>query len=518
MSLSAERAAQVVQPDGRVELADMATIEGSRYHNDELAPVPIERRRWNTYNYCALWVGMAHNIPSYLLASGLIALGMDWLQALLTITLGNILVLIPMLLNSHAGTKYGIPFPVFARAFYGVRGANIPALLRAFIACGWFGIQTWIGGSGIHVIAGKIFGDWWTGAALIGGKPWTLWASFALFWVIQMAIIWRGMETLRRFENWAAPFVIVVAIVLLIWILSEAGGLGPILSQPSQLGWGANFWAVFFPSLMGMIAFWSTLSLNMPDFTRFGAGQRQQMIGQTLGLPTTMSFFAILSILITSGTAVIYGAPIWDPIQLANQFNNALVVALALFTVLVATVSVNVAANVVSPSYDFSNVWPKLISFRTGGLITGVIGILIMPWRLLENQDVYIFAWLQTYGGLLGAVAGVLIAGYWVAGRTRLDLVDLYREDGRYWFTAGFNWRALVATALGMLLAVGGAHSAPGAGPFPQDGLIPLLKPLYAYSWAIGLAVSFLTFLALSWPTPRREPVGRPQPAPATTS
>jgi nucleobase:cation symporter-1, NCS1 family len=241
MTSSAVHTGQTVHPDGRVELTDTSPIEDSPYTNPELAPVPVEKRRWTTYNYWALWVGMAHNVPSYLLASGLILLGMDWLQAFLTITLANLLVLIPMLLNSHAGTKYGIPFPVFARALYGIRGANIPALLRAFIACGWFGIQTWIGGSGIFVIASKLFGGWWTDAALIGGKPWTLWASFALFWVIQMWIIWHGMETVRRFENWAAPFVIVVVIALLIWVLVKAGGPGPILSQPSKLGWGDAF-------------------------------------------------------------------------------------------------------------------------------------------------------------------------------------------------------------------------------------------------------------------------------------
>ena len=502
--------------DGRVELTDHTAVADSPYYNPELAPVPMAKRTWSTYNYCALWVGMAHNLPSYGLAAGLIALGMNWAQALITITLANLLVLIPMLLNSHAGTKYGIPFPVFARAFYGMRGANVPALLRAFIACGWFGIQTWIGGLGVYVIASKIFGDWWGNASIVAGKPWTLWASFALFWVVQLAIIWRGMDTLRRFENWAAPFVIVVAVILLIWILSKAGGLGPILSQPSKLGWGSEFWKLFFPSLMAMIAFWSTLSLNMPDFTRFGAGQRQQMLGQALGLPTTMSFFAILSILITSGTVVIYGAAVWDPIVLANKFDNTLVVALALFTVLIATISVNIAANVVSPSYDFSNAAPKLISRRGGAMLTGVVGVLIVPWYLYENPSLYIFTWLQTYGGLLGAIAGVLIGGYWVLARTKLDLVDLFRENGRYWFTAGFNWRALVATAIGMVLAVGGAYTKAGtSGPFPADGLIPFLKPLYDYSWAIGLVASLLTFVVLSRPAQRREPVATAEPATA---
>ncbi|MFC5290263.1 NCS1 family nucleobase:cation symporter-1 [Actinokineospora guangxiensis] len=491
-------------PDGRVELVDPAAVADSPYSNPELAPVPIAERKWTTYNFTALWVGMAHNIPSYTLAAGLIALGMDWVQAFLTITLGNLLVLIPMLLNSHAGTKYGIPFPVFARAFYGIRGANVPALLRAFIACGWFGIQTWIGGAGVHVIASKLLGGWWENAALVAGKPWTLWASFLLFWAIEMWIIWRGMDTLRRFENWAAPFVIVVAVVLLVWVLVEAGGFGPILSQPSTLGWGAEFWAIFFPSLMAMVAFWSTLSLNMPDFTRFGAGQKQQVLGQTLGLPTTMSFFAILSIIITSGTVVIYGVPIWDPIELASRFDNAFVVALGLFTVLVATLSVNVAANVVSPSYDFSNLAPRTITRRGGAVITGVLGIVIMPWYLYESPEIYIFTWLQTYGGLLGAVAGVLIGGYWLLHRTQLDLPALYLREGRYWFTGGYSVPALVATAVGMVLAVGGAYSRPGQGPFPEDGLIPFLKPLYDYSWAVGLAAALLVFLALTWSSANR--------------
>jgi NCS1 family nucleobase:cation symporter-1 len=520
MTTTSPHPAQVVQPDGRVELADYADIEGSPYTNEDLAPVPVHRRSWTTYNYAALWIGMAHNIPSYLLASGLIALGMDWVQALLTITLGNVLVLLPMLLNSHAGTKYGIPFPVFARAFFGIRGANVAALLRAFIACGWFGIQTWIGGQAIDAMTGKLVGERWSGAGELFGKPWTLWLSFMVFWMVQMVIIWRGMDTLRRFENWAAPFVIVVAVALLVWIMVKAGGLGPILHQPSQLGWGTAFWKLFAPSLMGMVAFWSTLSLNMPDFTRFSAGQRQQVLGQTLGLPTTMSFFAILSVLITSGTAVVYGVPIWDPIALATRFDSRVVVAVGLFTIVVATIAVNLAANVVSPSYDFSNLAPRLVTFQVGGLITGVLGIVIRPWRLLDSPSWYIFAWLGFYGGLLGAIAGVLIAGYWLICRTRLALPDLYLRGGRYWFTGGFNWRGLVAVGVGAVLAVGGAYSgldSAGAktGPFPADGLIPLLKPLYDYSWAVGLVAGFVMFVVLSRPAPRREPAG--QLAPATS-
>ncbi len=503
---------EVHLPDGRVTLADPARAGDSRYTNGDLAPVPIERRTWNTYNYTALWVGMSHNIPSYLLASGLIALGMNWVQAVLTIALGNLIVLAPMLLNSHAGTKYGIPFPVFARASFGLRGANLAAVLRALIACGWFGIQTWIGGEAIYTLAGAIFGSGWTNVAHIGGYPWTQWLSFAIFWVIEMAIIVRGMDTLRRFENWAAPFVLVVAVVLLVYMAIKAHGFGAALSQPSKLGWGSSFWPVFFPSLMAMIAFWSTLSLNMPDFTRFGRSQRDQAVGQVLGLPTTMTFFSLLAVFITAASQKVYGAPIWDPIQLSSKFHDPVVIGFALFTVVVATLSVNVAANTVSPSYDFSNLAPRFVSFRTGGLITGVVGILIQPWRLLTNPHVYIYTWLGFYGGLLGTIAGVLIADYWVMRRTELRLAELYRPHGSYWYRAGWNWRAVVAFGVGALLAVGGAYSTPNNGPFPAHGLIPILKPLYDYSWVVGFVTALLLYLTLSTAAPQRQLAGAAVP------
>jgi NCS1 family nucleobase:cation symporter-1 len=500
-------AEEVHYPDGRVSLADTREIGDSRYANGDLAPLPIERRTWTTYNYAALWIGMSHNIPTYLLASGLIAIGMNWVQALITIALANLIVLVPMLLNSHAGTKYGIPYPVFARASFGLRGANLPAILRALIACAWFGIQTWIGGEGFYTLVGAIAGHGWTAATpTIGGFPWTQWLSFAIFWVLEMAIILRGMNTLRRFENWAAPVVLVAAVVLLIYMVTKAHGFGSVLSEPAKLGWGSGFWPVFFPSLMGMIAFWSTLSLNMPDFTRFSRGQRQQAVGQVLGLPTTMTFFSLLAVLITAASQKIYGAPIWDPIQLTGKFHNPVAIGFALFTVLVATLSVNVAANTVSPSYDFSNLVPKLISFRTGGLITGIIGIAIQPWRLLTNPHVYIFVWLGFYGGLLGTVAGVLIADYWLRRRAELRLVDLYRPRGGYWYAGGWNWRALVAFGAGALLAVGGAWSSPSNGPFPADGLIPALKPLYDYNWVVGFATALIVYWGLTAFAPARQP------------
>jgi NCS1 family nucleobase:cation symporter-1 len=492
-------------PDGRIDLADRSALAGSRYANAELLPTELSKRTWTTYNYAALWMGMAHNIPSYLLASGLVALGMDWLQAFLTITLANLIVLIPMLLNSHAGTKYGIPFPVFARAFYGVRGANLPALLRAFIACGWFGIQTWVGGQAIFVIIGTLAGESWVHAAGFGGQPWTMWLSFAVFWIVQMALIWRGIDALRRFENWAAPLVSVAFLGLMIWVVVKVGGFGPIFAEPSKLGWGGDFWTVFAPSLMGMIAFWATLSLNMPDFTRFGGSQRTQVLGQIYGLPTTMAFISMISIVVTSGTIVLYGQAIWDPVEVASKFTSPVAVIIGLVMAVLATISANVAANVVSPSYDFSNAVPRLLNFRTAGLLTGVIGIVIQPWHLVSNPKTYIFTWLGFYGGVLASVAGVLIAGYWVVNRRRLELVELYQEGGRYWFSSGWNWRAVAATLLGAVVAVGGAYSAAGSGPFPEDGLIPFLKPVYDYSWVAGLIVGFVVYLLLNRPATQRE-------------
>ena len=509
-----------VHPDGRHELAPQveATIADSPLYNDDLAPVPLERRNWTTYSYMALWIGMAINIPSWTLAAGLIGLGMDWLQAVITIGLANVIVLVPMLLNSHAGTKYGIPFPVFARASFGVFGANLAALLRAFVACGWFGIQTWIGGGAIFFLIGAILGpdSWWStapGFALgFGGEqPWTLWLSFVIFWIMNLYIILKGMDTLRIFENWSAPFLVGVAVLLTVWMVVQAGGLGPIFDQPSDLGWGPGFWALFFPSLMGMIAFWSTLSLNMPDFTRFGRSQRDQAVGQSLGLPTTMTLFALLAVITASATVVVYGETVFNPVELVARFDNALVVVIALLAVLLATLTTNVAANLVSPSYDFSNAWPKKISFRTGGIITAILGVLIQPWYLISNQEVYIFTWLGFYGGALGAIAGVLIADYWFIRRTELRLADLYRtERGDYEYSAGWNWRAVVALVVGGLLAIGGAYTAEGVeGPFPVDGIIPIFQPLYDYSWVVGLVVAFVLYWALAtiFPQERPEPV-----------
>jgi NCS1 family nucleobase:cation symporter-1 len=470
--------------DGRIELIDTTRIENSPLYNKDLAPVPVSRRNWTTYNYAALWISMAHCIPTYMLAAALISRGMSWWQAILTILLGNVIVLAPILLNSHAGTRYGIPFPVFARASYGTLGSNLPALLRAIVACGWFGIQSWIGGEALQTFFTAISPGWPTLLPRIAGHPATEWISFLLFWGINVAIIYRGMDLLRKVENWAAPFVLVMTAILLIWAVRRAHGFGPLLAQPGKFHTFGEFYPVFIPSLTGMIGFWATLSLNMPDFTRFGRSQREQMIGQVVALPTTMTVFSAMGVFITSATIIIYGEPIWDPTLLARRFDAPIVIAISMFTVIVATLAVNIAANVVSPANDFANAFPRLIRFKTGGLITGILGILIQPWRLLANASTYVYDWLIGYSGGLGSIAGVLIADYWLVRKKRLRLEDLYLPNGVYGYQGGWNWRAVVATVVGCALAWGGK-------------VVPILKPLYDYGWFVGFFASGLLYWAL---------------------
>jgi len=486
---------QVEHPDGRVELKEGVTLDDPALFNEDLAPTRVSSRTWTTYTYAALWISMAHCIPTYMLASGLVAPepkgpGMTPGQALVTILIGNAIVLLPILANSHPGTKYGIPFPVFARASYGVFGANVPAIMRALVACGWFGIQCWIGGQALQTFFRSLWPAWPTllGPAarscadtpcttfqwMVSGHYPTEWITFGIFWGINILIVYRGMELLRKVENWAAPYVLVMTALLVGWAVWKANGLGPLLSQPNHFATFGDFWKKFVPSVTAMIGFWATLSLNMPDFTRFGRSQKEQALGQIVALPATMTVFAAMGVFITSASTVIYGEAIWDPVDLVGHFTSRVIVAISMFTVAVATLSVNIAANVVSPANDFANLAPKRISFRTGGLITGIVGIAMMPWKLIADPSGYIFKWLLGYSGGLGSIAGVLICDYWFIRKKRLAVADLYRREGEYAYASmGTNWAAIVATGVGCALAWIGL-------------VIPSLRVLFDYAWFSG--------------------------------
>ncbi|MCA1718773.1 MAG: NCS1 family nucleobase:cation symporter-1, partial [Actinobacteria bacterium] len=403
-----------------------AEVSASPYYNEDLAPTGPEERTWTTYNIAALWIGMAIVITTYTLAAGLIAAGMNWWQALLTISLGNIIVLIPMLLNAHAGTKYGVPFPVFVRASFGVRGANFAAMARALVACGWFGIQTWIGGLALDALTTAA----WSGWANIPGHAFI---AFFVFWAIQLVIILRGIEGVKWFESYSAPLLIGGSIALLVWGFTAAGGISNVFSTSAQLQQGqAPFWALFWPSLAANVGYWITLSLNIPDFTRYAKSQRSQILGQALGLPLTMTAFSFIGISVTAATVVVFGEAIWDPVVLVTRLatDYPVVLIIAMIIIVLAQISTNMAANVVSPSFDFSNLAPKYISFRTGGIITALLGIVSFPWILLESVGAYIFTWLVGYGSLLGAIGAVMIADYWILRRRRLDVAELYKPDG----------------------------------------------------------------------------------------
>jgi NCS1 family nucleobase:cation symporter-1 len=476
-------------------MSDNLSSDNIALYNEDLAPVPHSKRTWNTWNYAALWIGMSLCIPTYMLSSSLIEGGMNWWQAILTIFLGNSIVLIPMILNGHAGAKYGIPFPVFARASFGTKGANIPALLRAIVACGWFGIQTWIGGFAIYQMMRlwipaietlpQVFPDSWgleTGPAI----------CFLLFWLINMLVVYLGVDSIRKLLVFKAIFLPIAALALLAWAIVAAKGLGPILATPSKFSNSSEFFRFFFPALTGMVGFWATLSLNIPDFTRYATSQKAQIKGQIYGLPPSMTLFAFVGVVVTSATTIVFGTTIWDPVVLAGRFENVILVSAAMFAVVISTLATNIAANIVSPANDFANLIPSKIDFRKGGYITGIIGILIFPWKLVADPSGYIFTWLVGYSSLLGPVGGILIVDYYFIRRQTLLLNDLYDSKGIYSFGNGFNKMSIAALLIGIIPNVPGfllTIEIVNSELFPE-----WVTDLYHYAWFVGFGLSGIVY------------------------
>ncbi len=468
----------------------------TQLYNADLAPTTPAQRTWRWYHFAALWVGMVMCIPAYTLSATLIEGGMSATQAVLTVFLANAIVLLPMLLIGHAGTKYGIPYAVLARAAFGTVGARLPALMRAVVACGWYGIQTWFGGSMIYTLLGVLLGHAIGGAPLAGlGINGAQLLCFLAFWAIQFWYIVHGMDAIRQLETWTAPLKIVICFVLLGWVYNKAGGFGPLLDQPSQFAEGGakagRFWSSFWPSLTAMVGFWATLALNIPDFTRFARTQRDQLVGQTVGLPLPMGLLALLAVIVTSATVVLYGKALWDPVDLASRMRGAAVLV-ALLVLLVDTVSVNLAANLVGPAYDFSSLAPGLVSYRGGGYITAGIALVMMPWKILESSHGYVFTWLIGYSALLGPIAGVLIVDYYVVRKTELDVPSLYRADGAYSYTGGWNLAAVAAFGTGVLPNIPGFLNAAFPDTFGAVG--EGFKTVYTYAWFVGIAISALVY------------------------
>jgi len=478
---------QVARAD-LVELAEPPAL--GPLVNADLAPTPVAARTWGWWHIASLWVGLSVCIPTYMLAASMIQAGLTWWESLFAILLGNAIVLVPMIINAHAGTRYGIPFPVYARAAYGPRGAHLPALLRAVVACGWFGIQTWIGGLALSALLGFLWPGWaqlGAGWRFMGyGAP--EYAGFLIFWVINLWFVWAGTESIKWMETASAPFLILMGLGLLGWAMGKVGGLGVILSQSDALMGrdlaGGTRLAVLLPWITAMVGYWATLSLNIPDFTRYARSQADQAIGQAVGLLTTMPLFAFIGVAVTSATVLLYGEAIWNPVdlvtRLAAEYRNPLLGVGAMVAILVATLTTNVAANVVAPANSFANLSPRRVSFRTGGLIAGLLGIAILPWKLLDMYQ----AWLISYSGLLGAVGGVLVCDYLVLRRGRLELADLYRYGGVYGYSGGINRRAIAATLAGILVALVGL-------------VVPGLGFLFSGAWFSATLVSFALYYGL---------------------
>jgi len=544
--------------------------------NEDLKAVPQSERTWSTWNYAALWIGMSVCIPTYMLASGVMQIGMNWKQAIAAVLLGNLIVLIPMVLNGHAGAKYGIPFPVFARAAFGTKGANVPALLRAIVACGWFGIQTWIGGASLAVVVEKTF---WPGIAqtsfvdevlgtaehgpvsvtgkvdpngvrsvTVNGTPATIdekgawvcqavrdkdhrvdvtttfksgqattvkqrvsWGAFdvstgafgcfLVFWVVNMLVVLAGIDSIRKLLVVKSVFLPAATLALFLWAYTAAHGLGDMLSKPSTFANTREFLKVFAPTLTGMVGFWSTLSLNIPDFTRYAKSQKAQMVGQAVALPTSMTAVAFVGVAVTSATTMLpaFGKDgEWDPVKVVQTFDSKATVAFAMFCIVLSTLATNIAANIVSPANDFSNLAPSKIGFRLGGLITGIVGILMFPWKLIENPGKYINGWLVGYSGLLGPIAGILIADYFIVRRQALDVDDLYSETGRYRYAGGWNPAALIAFVLGVLPCVPGFLVRAQVLSASEGSALDTFAQFYDYAWFVGFGISLVVHLALT--------------------
>jgi len=477
--------------------------------NPDLAPTTPEQRTWSTWHIAALWIGMAVCIPTYTLAAGMIEQGMVWWQAVLTVLLGNLIVLVPMVLNGHPGAKYGIPFPVLMRASFGTVGANIPALARALVACGWFGIQTWIGGAAIYQVLGALglidLAAESGRTTALGITPAQI-ACFAAFWLVNIWFVWRGMNSIKRLEAWSAPFLLAVGIALLVWAMVKVDSVSALFAQRSRFTSNAEFWRAFFPQLTAMVGFWATLSLNIPDFTRYARSQKSQVWGQALGLPTTMTLFAFIGIIVTQATVMIFGQAIWDPVALVAKLGNTAVILVSLVALSIATLTTNIAANVVSPANDFSNLAPSRISFRAGGMITAFIGVLIMPWYLYNNLGAYIFTWLIGYSALLGPIAGIMLVDYYVLRRTRLNVLALYDRAGEYGYGGGgVNWRAVAAMLIAVAPNVPGfinaasrrTHAAAAADPAIQPVFPAVFDAIYGYAWFIGLGLAGAVYWVL---------------------
>ena len=454
--------------------------------NEDLLPTTAAQRHWGWKDFAALWVGMVVCVPTYTMASSMLDQGFSWQMAVWLVFLANVIVLIPMLLIGRTGTKYGIPFPVLARASFGVKGANLPAVLRGLVACGWFSINCYFGALALHGFL-NVLGMNLAGPADGQTISASQFACFLAFWALHIWFIWKGPESIRLLEVIAAPLMIGASLLLVIVLMVQVPA-GQLFALPAKVvDGGPKTWA----ALTGLVGFWATLALNIPDFTRFAKSQKEQVLGQAIGLPIPMALFSMVGIIGFSASAILYGKAQLFPDGLLTQM-GPVAAGIGLLVILLANLTTNVAANLVSPSYDFSQLAPSKISFRMGGIIAALIGLLFMPWKLLATSGGYLFTWLGGYGTLLGAIAGILLVDYYLIRKTELKVDDLYARGGDYEYSGGWNAKALIAFVIGVLPCLPGYLAVSGV--IGKEGMSPLLLSLFDFGWFFSLAVSGIVY------------------------
>ncbi|KAI8563214.1 hypothetical protein RHMOL_Rhmol03G0095000 [Rhododendron molle] len=466
--------------------------------NDDLKPTKPADRTLSGLEMASLWVGLVVGVPTYYLAGSLVDLGMSWWQGIATVVAANVILLIPLVLTGHPGTRYGIPFPVLARSSFGIRGAHVPTLLRALVGCGWYGIETWIGGEAIFLLLPKSIK---ASQSLSQNLPWLgtsplEFACFVVFWFVQLAIVWRGMEGIRKLEKYSAPILIILTSSLLIWAYVKAGGFGHMLSLSSKLS-NSQFWSLFFPSLTANISFWATLALNIPDFTRYAKTQKDQVLGQ-IGLPVFMGLFTFVGLAVTSSTKVIFGHVISSPIQLLGQIGGVYTTVLAIFGISLATLTTNIAANVVAPANALVNLSPSKFTFKRGALLTALLGIAFQPWRLLKSSESFVYTWLVGYSALLGPIGGIILVDYYLVKRTNLCVNDLYSLSprGEYYYSGGYNLAAMAALVVGILPVVPGLLQKAGVLSYVPDLFVVIYNNAWFCSFfSAGILYWILSFL-----------------------
>lgn len=503
MAPTQTRSHMVRSNEEMIELVVAQDVARSPRYNEDIAPTRSAERTWSRWNIAALWVGMSICVPTYTLGGVLTAyFGLSVGEALFTILIANLVVLIPLTLNAFPGTRFGIPFPVVLRSSFGIIGSNVPCMIRAVVACGWFGIQTMFGGLAIHLLLSSLSADW----KALGGVGEVI--GFFVFWALNLFVVIRGAESIKWLETLSAPLLLAVGVGLMVWALPHTS-ISELLAQPPNRPEGDGVASYFMAGLTAMVGFWATLSLNIPDFSRYAKSQKDQIVGQIIGLPLTMFFFAALGVVLTAASSSLVGETISDPVNLIGRIDSPGWVAIAMVLIIIATLSTNTAANIVSPTNDFQNIAPKLINQTRGVLLTGLVGVLLMGFELIKKMgwivsDVSLESlysnWLLGYSSLLGPIAGIMIVDYFVIRRQSFDLPALYLDGSTY---PAFNPAGFIAFFVPVGLTVIS---------FSQ----PSLSWFYDYGWFTGSLLGALVYFVASKLLVKAPPVHLPEAVPGS--